>query len=193
MGSITVCYGAYLLKIVTLNDPCPFFGIIGSFDELAYSEHMESYTTFYQEFLSSFHLTDSLDAFHEINKYQPGKFSFIFTDEVFMNAYSEYIRLNSNPHFLKTRASNAVAEHINDNPLPTNLNRTSRRKEIRRRKKLFLKQLHAKQDYFYRNTVETFFMLKYYPENRIRFDIPDTYEELKNKKMFRTKVIRLID
>jgi len=185
-----VCYGGYLLQIVQLDAPCPFYGIIGSFDELTYSEHMESYSEFYQEFLTTCHLTDSLNAFHEANKQKTGKFSFIFTDEVFMNAYAEYTRLNSNPAFREKRAKEAVLEHVKSHPLPAYLDRVAKRKEIRRLEKLFLKRLQAKQDGFYRDTVNSFFMLKYYPENRARFDIPESYEEMQKKKLFRTKVIQ---
>lgn len=179
-----VCFGGYLSSILTVSDRSPFYGMIGTFTEVVLNEHFDSFQEFYQELLSSAHFTNACRAFRNAN---PGKkFYSLFTDEIFLNAYSQYVAENERPGFIDKRAEEAVSENLKQYPLVGS--RSDRRKQKRLLLKQFKSELLRRRNEFYINTAVNYFMLDLFPDNKKRFDIPDSYDEMIKRESFISKI-----
>ena len=170
--TLAVCHGAYLAKITRLNNPAPFYGFVGSFDEIYVSDLLLRYNEFYAEFFTSFKLENALERLHKANPDIPSTYRFIATEETFATVYNNYIRDNLSKEGIEKR----IKQVIQDENL-TFINRA----EKRRFEKDFTKRVEDTKEKYYKEHSNIFFMLDKYPKNKERFNVPNSLKELCNK------------
>lgn len=173
-----VCFGGYISSILTMLEPSPFFGLIGTFGEITHEEHFDSFQEFFQDLLINFNLTHALRSFKNANVSSYRKYYSLFTDEIFINAYTQYVKTNQSPIFTKKRAKEAIADKIKISPLSGN--RHQRRVQQKEMEKQFIQTLKERRNQFYLKTATKFFMLDKFPENLERFNIPKSYSDMLN-------------
>ena len=170
-----VCKGLYVLFNAQLDKPMPFCGAIGSFATLKAGDIQLRYAEFYETFFRTFDITK---AFIQLMKVETAvseeykQYRYIHIDEVFYKSYMRYIKEQCNKDIMPKRALDAATENNY-----TLRNRTERRQFQQK----FAKFEKLNRTKYYQETVNAFFMLDKYPENKERFDIPITFKELEEK------------
>lgn len=164
--TMAVCHGAYFKIAMHIDRPVPFYGLIGSFEEIYLCDFPIRYNDFYEEFLSSLNLNVAYKKLIEANPSMSTEYRFISAEETFQRVYKDYINNNCTEEALKERA-------LQNMPLSKYPSRREKRGAIRE----FKKKYEVTKNKFYREHCQTFFMLDKYPENRERFNIPDTLQE----------------
>lgn len=86
-----ICFGMDILYYTSLEDPSPFFGIIGSLYALQNDDIYIRYSDFYDEFLQSFDITKSLQCLFRANPNKPQEYSFVNAPEFFRRIYKNYL------------------------------------------------------------------------------------------------------
>lgn len=171
--TLGVCKGLYVLFNAHLDRPMPFCGAIGSFNKLMSGDIELRFAEFYGTFFRTF---DIAKAYIELMKAAPiteySQYRYVRVDEIFYKAYLDYINKACKSDNMKQRALNAAEENGVDL-----INRQARRKF----EKDFKKQEKKTRDLYYNEAVRTFYMLEKYPENKDRFEIPNTYRELEER------------
>ena len=174
--TLAVCHGAYLMQIANIHLPAPFYGFIGSFDEIYESDLYLRYNEFYAEFFSSFQIHLALERFHTANPDMPSTYRFINSEETFCTVYKNYIKKELSLEGKKRRAKQVIQERKE-----TFMNRTQKRDFEKR----FVKEIEKTKDKYYKEAYYTFFMINEYPENRERFLIPETFADFIKSPYFK--------
>lgn len=87
-----ICFGMDILYYTSLEEPSPFWGIIGSLYALQNDDIYIRYSEFYDEFLQSFDLTKSLERLFQANPNRPQEYSFVNAPELFRVVYKNYLK-----------------------------------------------------------------------------------------------------
>ncbi len=154
--TLAVCYGAYILQLHQITKRAPFWGFIGSFEEINQGDLMIRYHSFYETLLNSFDITEAVVALHKSNPKIESSFRFINSEEFFIELYDLYIKNEFSDEKYNTRWERAL------NDANTTL---ANRAEKRRFKKDFYKILKKENLPRYDRDKKYFFMSDLYPEN----------------------------
>lgn len=169
--TLAVCSGAHIMQIIQIDKPSPFWGILGSFDEIKADDIRVRFYDFYQEFFSSFHIDNAIERLHKANPGNNALYKFINSEHIFIIAYYGYLQNQIKPKGLNERAKRV----INENALNQNwFNRAERRRKQKDFKKIILETKEKN----YREHYSKFMMFDRYPNNRKRFFVPETTEKL---------------
>ncbi|PKA82787.1 hypothetical protein ATE92_0925 [Ulvibacter sp. MAR_2010_11] len=160
--TLAVCYGAYLMQLIQIYKPSPFWGIIGSFEEIQQSDILIRYNEFYNEFLDSLNLNSALEKLHKANPTLPSNYRFINSEETFQKIYKKYI----SERFTHDALNQRTLQIITNSEVPIQ-NRSHKRKFS----KDFKKKLMSTRKYYFKKHKSIFFMTKEFPENKTRFKI----------------------
>lgn len=160
--TLAVCNGAYLMSQIKLAKPAPFFGFIGSFDELQVDDIMIRYSEFYKEFFTSFNFNQAIQNLFNANPTVPVDYKFISSEETFNKVYGNYLRDNCSIEGVKNRIEKVIVDENMEFP-----SRQAKRKFGRTFKKL----LFQTKDSYKKEHMSIFFMLKDFPENHRRFNL----------------------
>lgn len=168
--TLGVCKGLYLLFNLHHAKPMPFCGAIGSFDDLVNSDIQQRFATFYDEFFTSLDLSE---AYVNLLLAQTGfdcKYRYFPADEIFYKNYMEYLKINCTKDAVKARAKESIGTL-----------KLANRAERRKKESEFIKLEKKKRLEYYRSSSKIYFMLDNFPENKERFNVPDTFHELKER------------
>ncbi|MFP9117703.1 hypothetical protein ACLI08_07940 [Flavobacterium sp. RNTU_13] len=158
--TLAVCYGAFLMRMIKLSEPSPFWGILGSFDEINLSDILIRYNEFYNDFLRDFDLNKAIDRLHNSNNEILSTYNFINSEQTFIQAQQKYFLEKFSEDEIENRFKNGLEQEgieIKSEKLYNEL-----------RNKFKEKLLNSREDYFYKHR-EKFFMLDKFTENRNRF------------------------
>ena len=170
-----VCKGLYVLFETHIDKPMPFCGAIGSFEKMSSYDIQLRYAEFYGTFFRTFDVTQ---AYLQLIKKDTGtpeeytQYRYIRVDEVFYKAYLDYIRKGCAPENMDQRALDAAKEN------GVTFFSVQQQRDFQ---KAFAKLEKATRETDYRKVANTFFMLDMCPENKERFNVPDTYEKLEER------------
>lgn len=170
-----VCKGLYVLLDAHLEKPMPFCGVIGSFEKLIAGDIQLRYAAFYESFFSTFNITE---AYVQLMKTETGlpeqcsRYRYIHVDEIFYKTYLNYIKTACASDGMKQRALDAAEE--NDVEFAS-------RQQKRKFQRDFEKEEKKSRNDYYLQASTTFFMLDKYPNNKERFNVPDSYEQLEQR------------
>lgn len=171
--SFAVCYGQYLAQFINAFNRMPFCFSLGSFEEL-YEDDLEiRFFAFYKELLTSFNLDKAYQALVDVRKEMPSNYYPIKADVLFAKVMKGYLENNCSRVALKLRAESemeAAPEKFG------HFTKEQRRQFV----KDFRKAERENHEKFYQESVENYFQLKEHPENRNRFLIFNSTEELLN-------------
>lgn len=170
--TLAVCKGMSLLLNMHPEQPMPFIGAIGSFNEITESDLLLRYTEFYTEFFDSFDIAKAFIALMNANPNMKSDYRYIPADELFIRNYQRYIDEQCTSEAIRNRAKESEA--ILPKPLKN-------RAERRRFYKDFQKQEKHNRYRYYKEALGKFFQLDEFPENKERFDVPLTIEELRKR------------
>lgn len=160
--TLAVCHGGYLMQLIKLDKPAPFWGFIGSFDTIEVSDLMIRYYEFYKEFFTSFNLNLAFYKLRNSNPHIPSTYKFINSEETFKIVYNKYLKENTSEKGIEERKKQVK----NDEKLNF-INRTERRNF----EKKFAKEIKNTKEKYYKRHSKVFFMLEEFPKNRKRFNI----------------------
>lgn len=171
--SFAVCYGQYLAQFINAFKHMPFCFSLGSFEEL-YEDDLEvRFFAFYRELRTSFNLDKAYQALVDARKEMPSNYYPIKADELFAQVMKGYLENKCTRTALKLRAESemdAAPEKFG------HLTKEQRRQFV----KDFRKVERENHEIYYHESVENYFQLKEHPENRERFLIFNSTEELLN-------------
>tara|TARA_R110002167_G_scaffold366415_1_gene596374 strand:+ start:2841 stop:3695 length:855 start_codon:yes stop_codon:yes gene_type:complete len=160
--TLAVCKGAYLMELIKVAHPAPFWGFIGSFDKINAEDILIRYNEFYVELLDSFNINHAFERLQNANSRFPSTYRFISSELTFKNVYNKYLKEETSKDGLNKRAKNVqVDENLK---LP---NRAKRRVF----EKTFKKSVKLTKNQFYKKHSTQFFMIDKFPENRKRFNV----------------------
>lgn len=162
--TLAVCHGAYLMKIIKLDKPAPFFSIVGSFGELLVSDIQVDYRKFYEKLFDTLDVNEAIKELRKSNETPPYRYRYLDTENIFKDVYNNYLKDNMYKEAMKKRAKKAIEQKILY--LQIN-NRACRRKN----EKLFIKELKRTKEIYEKNHRRIFFMIDRFPENKERFNI----------------------
>lgn len=168
--TLAVCKGMSLLLNMHLEQPMPFIGAIGSFYEIKEKDLIIRYTDFYTTLFDTFDVIKSYQALVNANTGIKAEYKYIPADELFVRNYHRYLREKCIRQAMKERAIDS--ESLLRRKLVN-------RKERRSFQKTFWMVEKKFRDFYYRSAVKSFFMLDDMPENKERFEVPLTFEELR--------------
>ena len=92
-----------ILYHTSLEEPSPFFGIIGSLYALENDDIYIRYCDFYDEFLQSFDIIRSLECLFKANPGRPQEYSFVNAPELFRRVYEHYLKTQFTPDAIKKK------------------------------------------------------------------------------------------
>lgn len=171
--TLAVCHGAWIMQNVLLSKPCPFVGIIGSFETILNKDLYLRYTEFYSEFLLSFDFEKSFRILKNVNNDIPSSYRVLNTKDLFIESYTDYINKDTSDEGIKQRLK-TIYDGTGGTMIPTHSNKV---------KKFlfdicFTEILKATKQEFYEKHSKHFFMIDSYAINRERFNIPLNYKSL---------------
>ncbi len=160
--TLAVCHGAYLMQLIKLDKPAPFWGFIGSFDSIKVSDLMIRYYEFYKEFFNSFNLNLAFYKLRISNPDIPSTYKFISSEETFKIVYNNYLKENTSEKGIEERK-----KQVRKDEKLIFVNRKHRRNF----EKKFAKEIRNTRDKYYKKHSKIFFMLEKFPKNRKRFNV----------------------
>lgn len=166
-----ICFGMNILYYTSLEEPSPFWGIIGSLYALQNDDIYIRYSEFYDEFLQSFDLTKSLERLFKANPNRPQEYSFVNAPELFRMIYKNYLKTQFTSDAIKKRISDTITEEDTKRRVKF----TSEEKKVFASK--FKKELKKTKNRFYLSHFNNFLMCNKFETCKERFAIPRTTEE----------------
>lgn len=166
-----ICFGMDILYYTLLEEPSPFFGIIGSLYALQNDDIYISYSEFYDEFLQSFDITKSLQCLFRANPDRPQEYSFVNAPELFRRIYKNYLETQFTPDAIKKRISDTIME----GEAKRGFIYSSKEKKVFANK--FKKELKKTKNPFYLSHFNNFLMCNKFKTCKKRFAIPRTTKE----------------
>lgn len=155
------------MQLIKTDNPAPFWGFIGSFDQIQVSDLLIRYNEFYDVFLRNYNLDEAVQKLHEANPSVPSTYQFINSEDTFKNINKKYFKEKFSEAQIKLRFEDGLKQvkwNIKDKNLKNKYSIKFR-----------IELLKSKKDYFEKHK-ETFFMFDTFPENKNRFQV--NYEEL---------------
>ena len=166
-----ICFGMDILYYTSLEEPSPFWGIIGSLYALQNDDIYIRYSEFYDEFLQSFDITKSLLCLFKANPNSPQEYSFVNAPELFRMIYKNYLKTQFTSDAIKKRISDTIMEE----ETKRRVNFTSKEKKVFASK--FKKELKKTKNRFYLSHFNNFLMCNKFETCKERFAIPRTTKE----------------
>ena len=166
--TMAVCFGAYIMRLIKVSEPSPFWGIIGSFEEIYVYDLIIRYNEFYTEFLENFDLNKAVEKLHNANPNLESSFKFINSEQTFINVNKKYFSEKFTPK--------AIGERFKDGIKQEGIKMTDRNAMHEFRLK-FTIELHKSKRQTFEEHKEAFFMIDKFPGNAERFK--DRYEDVK--------------
>ena len=166
-----ICFGMEILYYTSLEEPSPFFGIIGSLYALQNDDIYISYSEFYDEFLQSFDITKSLQCLFRANPDRPQEYSFVNAPELFRRIYKNYLETQFTPDAIKKRISDTIMEA----EAKRGFKYSSKEKKVFA--SIFKKELKKTKNPFYLSHFKNFLMCNKFKTCKKRFAIPQTTKE----------------
>lgn len=166
-----ICFGMDILYYTSLEEPSPFWGIIGSLYALQNDDIYIRYSEFYDEFLQSFDLTKSLERLFQANPNRPQEYSFVNAPELFRVVYKNYLKTQFTSDATKKRSSDTIMGE----ETKRGVNFTSKAKKVLASK--FKKELKRTKNRFYLSHFNNFLMCNKFKTCKERFAIPRTTKE----------------
>lgn len=163
--SLATCYGAYIHSIIQPTDRSPFYGYIGSWEELNIEDLQASFERFFDILLDEFDFLKALNGLNLENPNLPTEYKIGTSKEVFKRVYDNYEKKFFEPARFQERLDNLVKEALTDpqNKI-LNLSENFYRQNAER--------MLIKDKVFYRRKFEhNFFLIDLYPANLNRFDL----------------------
>jgi hypothetical protein len=167
--TLAVCHGGYIMQLIKIDNPAPYWGFIGSFDDIAVFDLLIRYNEFYDVFLRNFNLNEAVKKLHEANPSVPSTYRFINSEQTFKNINRKYFNEKFSEEQIKLRFEDGLKQN--------NWNIKDRNLKNQYRIKFRIELLKSKRDYFEKHK-RTFFMFDNFPENEKRFQVK--FEELNN-------------
>ncbi|MFM2335123.1 MAG: hypothetical protein RIS91_1126 [Bacteroidota bacterium] len=165
--TLAVCHGGYIMELIKIDNPAPYWGFIGSFDEIKVSDLLIRYNEFYDVFLRNYDLNEAVNKLHDANPSVPSTYRFINSEDTFKNINKRYFKEKFSDEQIKLRFEDGLKQQ--------NWNIKDRNLKNQYRIKFRIELLKTKKEYFEKHK-EIFFMLKNFPDNKNRFQV--SYEEL---------------
>lgn len=165
--TMAVCHGAMISFNIQLSEPAPFLGFIGAYNEVSDYDILLKYTEFYQEFLISRDFDKAFEYFLKVNAVDSKKWHLIYTYELFVKIYKDYVKEKLDPKKNKERAKLALKPYHFIN-----------RRERRKKERNFIEVVNNSKQHFYKEHSRKFFMIDLYPENEGRFNLPSNHTDL---------------
>lgn len=166
--SLAVCHGLFLITGMVPLQEMPFCGIIGSQETISESDLEIRFYEFYKCFLDYGNIDFAMQELENANPGLPSSYKYVKPDEIFFNAWEKYIENVKKEEWRKENAKIVAKQE--------NLTRPQRRKFERD----FEKKSTQYAARLFKEKSEQFFMLKDFPENRDRFYIPKTINNIPN-------------
>lgn len=99
-----ICFGLNVVLHTLFGKPAPFWGIIGSFHIVKAEDIYIRYQEFYNEFLDSFDLSESLKLLYMANPERPEVYSFINSQALFNKVAEKYRSTRLSDEAIESRA-----------------------------------------------------------------------------------------
>lgn len=155
------------MKVATPTiNPAPFYAFIGSFDKISEYDLILRYNEFYTEFFESLNINNALEKLHLANPDIPSTFRYIDVEQIFINIYRKHVYLSLEEK--RKRAHKALSNNPWSSLIEKNLYEEK-----------FMRSIDIETKKFYKEAHRTYFMIDKYPENKSRFNIPDTLDEFR--------------
>lgn len=153
-----------------MSEPMSFIGVIGSFENIKNYDIYIRYFDFYEIFFNTFDIGKAYVALQMANPDLESKYRYIPADELFFKNYQDYLKNNCTKDALKKRAKDSIRDV-----------RCVNRKERRAKEKDFVMAEKRNRAKLFREHAAIFFMTDEFPDNKVRFNVPANYEELKQR------------
>lgn len=158
-----ICFGANILLHTQFDKPAPFFCFIGSFHEMYEEDIRIRYSEFYNEFLQSHNITQSLELLYKANPECPNVYSFVNAPEIFRRVYEKYLNTQFTEEALTKRTEQSLDSR--------GVSRSSKdRAQLEARLK---QELKNSKDQFFIKHINCFLMTDRFESCRKRFTIPE--------------------
>lgn len=162
--SLAVCYGLRTMFEIHTSMVMPFCGVLGSFYKLYEEDLRIRFYVFYEEFFNSLDLVSAYRALLNANGGLDANYCCYMADKLFIKSYKGYLEKECSPERIDERAQESY-----DSNLPYDLETF---------KKLFKEEELKRRDTDYKAIRDRFFMINEFPENKSRFSLPETTEQL---------------
>lgn len=159
--TLAVCHGLFLITGLLPLKEMPFCGVIGSQEEIKVKDLELRFYEFYKTFLEFNDIEFAMEELQKANSGIPSSYKYVKPEVIFYNSWISYLKDSSDSDWQKNNTKKVSDEN--------HLNRKLRRKFDREFKKKRVKEANI----LFREKAELFFMLKDFPENRERFQIPN--------------------
>ena len=171
--SFAVCYGEFLAQYINAYHRMPFCLSLGSFEVLYEDDLEERFFAFYKELITNLDVDKAFQALIDAKKDMPSKYTLIKADVLFAQVLKSYLENKCTRKALILRAEESIVDY------PEKFKNMSP-KEIRQFKKDFVKCERENHETFYKESYENYFQLNEHPENKERFLIFTSSEDLLN-------------
>lgn len=170
--TMCVCYGFYSLeRLLTDNHRIPFVGILASPDTVHVYDAKVRFTDFYLSLITGKQVYEAMkQVIDDINRVwsvigkRPNDLILKFSDDLFVDNFKKVYKLRKNPDYLESEAYKALS----GSGLPVSDSFIQ----------LYIEDYYKRIPEIYQKMVDEKFMFDLYPEERKRFDIPSTIEEV---------------
>lgn len=156
--TMATCYGGYIYSTINPSLRTPFWGFIGPFEKVKAGEVLINFTAFYEEFINSLDINESVIKLNEANPNNKSRFRFHNTEFAFNVAYQNYEKKYLTDEVVAERLETGLKEarkHTETNHLSD--------EQIKQNLKFFMVD---NKDFMKDKLMEKFFMWDIFPENR---------------------------
>ena len=167
--TLAVCHGLYLIKGLVPLKEMPFCGVIGSQEEIEVEDLELRFYEFYKSFLEFNDIEFAMEELQKANYGIPSSYKYVKPEDIFYNSWVSYLKNSSNHEWQKKNTQKVSDEN--------HLNRSQRREFDRK----FKRESEKAANTLFREKAELFFMVKDFPENRKRFQIPSRATDVHQK------------
>jgi len=114
--TMATCKGAYLFNTMQPDFRSPMWGFVGPFIDVNAQEILDSYTAFYEIFLTQNTYSkpedfkDAIDALNRANATSASNFHFYKTEEIMFKTYENYRTYHLTPERIKERAEEILMD-----------------------------------------------------------------------------------
>ncbi|MDE6005929.1 MAG: hypothetical protein K2G67_00005, partial [Muribaculaceae bacterium] len=169
MVTMATCFGGYVMQTLSAMCEASMYFLLGSFRKEYDIDLLRSYTEFYNELFESLDIASAFRKMREKRPRESEAFWPISEVEMFYKVYGGYLVNKCSYDAVKERAKSSIRE------AEERQGKILSRSERKLMEKRFMEVEKSNREKNYRIAAERFFM-KYFPENKTRFDIPDSLE-----------------
>lgn len=170
--TMCVCYGFHSLKkLLKGQHRIPFVGLLASPDTVNVYDAKVRFTDFYLSLIADANVCEAMKmVIDDINKVwgkigkKPNDLVITFSDDLFIKSFKETYKQRLNPDYLRKEAENALLS----SGLPVSNELVL----------LYIDDYNKRIPEIYQNIVDHKFMFDLYPEERQRFNIPNSIEKM---------------